>query len=111
MTIINEVALICRDTDPASLLLAERLHQVADPMLCHYGVVEEKLRVCIDLVLDFKRVRHQRVPVVKSVELRRNAVLILELLAEEEFRVERQLEVVATQVLNVLLNDDFDGLT
>lgn len=80
-------------------------------MLCHYGVVEEKLGVCIDLVLDLKRVRHQRVPVVQRVELRCDAVLILEPLAEEELRVKLKLQVVAAQVLNVILNHDFDGLT
>lgn len=67
--------------------------------------------MCIDLVLDLKCVRHQRVPVVQCVELRCDAVLILELLAEEELGVKLKLEVVAAQVLNVVLNHDFDGLT
>lgn len=80
-------------------------------MLCDYGVVEEKLGVCIDLVLNLKHVRHQRVPVVQRVEFRCDTVLILEPLAEEELRVELELEVVATQVLNVFLNDDFNCLT
>lgn len=79
--------------------------------MCHYGVVEEKLGVRIDLLLDLKRVGHQRVPVVQCVELGCDAVLILEPLAEEELRVKLKLEVVAAQVLNVLLNDDFDSLT
>lgn len=92
-------------------MFAERLHQVPDPMLCHYGVVEEELGVCIDLVLNLKGVRHQWVPVVQRVELRRDPVLILEPLAEEELRVELKLEVVATQVLDVFLNDDFNRFT
>lgn len=93
------------------MLFAERLHQVADPILRHYGVVEEKLGVCKELVLDLKGVGHERMPVVQRVELRCNAVLVLETLAEEELGVKFKLEVVAAQVLNIVLNYNFDGLT
>lgn len=93
------------------MLCAEGLHQVADPIFCHYGVVKEKLGVCIDLVLDLKCVRHQWVPVVQCAELRCDAILILEPLTKEELGVKGKLQVIATQVLNVVFNYDFDSLT
>lgn len=65
--------------------------------------------MCIDLVLDLKHVRHQGVPVVQRVELRRDAVLILEALTKEQLGVKLKLKMVAAQVLNVVLNNDFDG--
>lgn len=67
--------------------------------------------MAVDLVLDLKVVRHQRVPVIQSVEFRRDAVLVLKALTEEKLWVKLELEVVAAQVLNVVLDHDFDGLT
>lgn len=80
-------------------------------MLGQNRVVKHKLVVAVDLVLDLKVVGHQRVPVIQSAEFRCDAVLVLEALIEEKLRVKLELEVVATQVLNIVLNHDFDGLT
>lgn len=80
-------------------------------MLGHHGGVEDKLLVVVLHLFDVKRVGHQRVPVVQGVELRRDAVLVLETLVEEELWVELELEVVATEMLHVVLNHDLDGLT
>lgn len=80
-------------------------------MFGHYRVVKHKLVVAVDLILDLKVVGHQRVPVIQSVEFRSNAVLVLEALTEEKLWVKLELEVVATQMLNVVLDHDFDGLT
>lgn len=80
-------------------------------MFGHYSGVEHKLLVAVLSVLDVEGVGHQRVPVVKSVELRCDAVLILELLVEEQLRVELELEVVAAQMLHVVLDHNLDGLS
>lgn len=58
-----------------------------------------------------KCVGHQRVPVVQGVELGRDAVLVLETLVEEELRVELELEVIAAEMLHVVLDHNLDGLT
>ena len=82
-----------------------------DAVFRHDRRVEDKLLVVVLLVFDEEAVGHQRVPVIQGVELGRDAVLILELLLEEELRVELELEVVTAQVLDVVLDDDLDGLT
>lgn len=80
-------------------------------MCCHYRVVKHKLVVAINLILDLKVVGHQWMPVIQSVELSCNAILVLEALIEEKLRVKLELEVVPTQVLNIVLDYNFDGLT
>lgn len=67
---------------PSCNLLAERVHQVADAVLSHDSGIEDKLFVAVIPLLNVEAVRHQRVPVVQGVELRRDAVLVLETLAE-----------------------------
>ena len=59
-----------------------------DAMVRDYGIVEEKLLVAVDLLLDVESIRHQGMPVVEGVELRRDTVLVLEALVEQQFRVE-----------------------
>lgn len=49
-------------------------------------------------------------PVVEMVELQGNAILVLELGAEQQLWVELELQEVATQLLHVLLDDNLDGL-
>lgn len=96
---------------PSSDLLGERLHQGADAVFGHHRRVEDKLLVVVLGPFDVERVGHQRVPVVQAVELRRDAVLVLEALVEEELGVELELEVVATEMLHVVLDHNLDGLT
>lgn len=97
-------------SDPASDLLAEGLHHVADAVAGHHRVVEDKLLVAVFLVLDVEAVGHQRVPVVQRVELGRDAVLVLETRLEQQLRVKLELEVVAAQVLDVVFYHNLDGL-
>lgn len=75
------------------------------------GVVVEKLFEGVLLVFDVEGVGQQGVPVVERVEFSGNAVLILELLVEEELGVELEFEVVTAQVLHVVLDHDLDGLS
>lgn len=99
------------ETHPSSRLFGEGLHHVADAVFGHYRVVKHKLVVAVNLTLDLKVVGHQRVPVIQSVEFGCNAVLVLETLIEEKLWVKLELEVVATQMLNIVLDHNFDGLT
>lgn len=80
-------------------------------MLGHYGGVEDKLFIAVVFLLNLEGVRHQGVPVVQGVELRCNAVLVLELLAEQQLGVKLELEVIAAQVLHVVLDHNLDGLS
>lgn len=80
-------------------------------MLCHNRRIEDKLLVVVLLLLDVESVGHQWVPVVQGVELRCDAVLVLEALVEQQLGVKLELEVIAAQVLDVILNHDFDGLS
>lgn len=96
---------------PSGNLIGERLHQVADAVLSHDRSVEDKLLVAVICLLNVETIRHQRVPVIKGVELRCNAVLVLEALVKEQLRIKLQFEVIATEMLHVVLNHDFDGLT
>jgi len=91
-------------------LVGEGLHEAPDAVLGDDGGVEDKLLVAVVAPLDAEAVGHQRVPVVQRVELRRDAVLVLEALIEQQLRVELQLEVVTAQVLHVVLDHDLDGL-
>lgn len=50
-------------------------------------------------------------PVVKSVELRRDPVLVLETLIEEKFGIKLELKVVSAEMLHIIFNNDFDRLT
>lgn len=50
-------------------------------------------------------------PVVQGVELRCNAVLVLETLVEEQLRIKLEFKVIATQMLHVVFNNNLDGLT
>lgn len=80
-------------------------------MLQHDGVVVEELLEGVLLVVDLEGVGQQRVPVVEGVELGCNAILVLELLVEQQLRVKLQLEVVPTQVLHIVLYNDLDCLS
>lgn len=95
---------------PASELLGEWLHEVADAVPSHHRVVKDKLFVAVLLPLDVKTVGHQWVPVVQGVEFGRDAVLVLEPLFEQQLRVKLELEVIAAQVLDVVFDHNLDGL-
>ncbi len=95
---------------PSSNLFGEGLNQAVDAMVCQYRCVEEKLLIIVDFILDVKFIRHKGVPVVKSVELRRDPVLVLETLVEEKFRIKLELKVVSTEMLHIIFNDNFDRL-
>lgn len=86
--------------------LCQGLHAIVHE---HGGVVEELL-VAVLLSLDGEGVGHQRVPVVELVELHRNAIPVLELLLKQQLRVELEVQEVPAEVLDVVLNDDLDGL-
>lgn len=79
-------------------------------MLGHHSGVEDKLFVAVIPLLNVETVRHQRMPVVQGVELGCDAVLVLEALVEQQLRVELEFEVISTQVLNIVLDHNFDGL-
>lgn len=75
------------------------------------GVVVEKLFEVVLLVLDVKGVGQQRMPVIKYVELCRDAVLVLELFAEEQLGVKLEFEMIAAQVLHIVFYHNLDGLS
>lgn len=95
---------------PASTLAREGIHQGLHPIVHQHGGVEQELLVAVVLGAHLEGVRHERVPVVEMVELHGNAVLVLELDAEQQLRVELELQEVAAQLLHVLLDHDLDGL-
>lgn len=84
---------------------------MADAVPSHYRVVEDELFVAVLLLLDVKTVGHQWVPVVQGVEFRCDAVLVLETLLEQQLRVKLEIEVIAAQVLHVVFDHNFDGLS
>ncbi len=49
-------------------------------------------------------------PVIQGVELRRDTVLVLEALVEQQLGVKLELEVVAAQMLHVVLDHNLDCL-
>lgn len=80
-------------------------------VLQHDGVVIEELLEGVLLVVDLEGIGQQWVPVVQGVELGCDAVLVLELLVEQQLGVKLQLEVVPTQVLHIVLYNDLDRLS
>lgn len=54
---------------PSSNLLGKGLHQVVNAVVHHYGVVEDKLLIAVNLLLNVESLRHQWVPVIQGVEL------------------------------------------
>lgn len=49
-------------------------------------------------------------PVIELVELHRNAIPVLELLPKQQLRVKLEAQVVPTEVLDIVFNDDLNGL-
>lgn len=92
------------------LLPGEGLHQGLHAVVGQHAGVVDELLVAVPLPADEEVVGHQRVPVVELVELHGDAVLVLELHPEDELGVELQPQVVPAEVLDVVLNDDLDGL-
>lgn len=80
-------------------------------MLQQDGVVVEKLLIVVLLVVNLKGIGQEWMPVIECVELRGDPVLVLELLAEKQLRVELEFEVIATQVLHVVFNHNLNGLS
>lgn len=95
---------------PSCSLHGKGLRQGLHAIVHKHGGVVEELLVAVLLSLDDEGVGHQRVPVVELVELHRNAIPVLELLLEQQLRVELEVQEVPTEVLDVVLNDDLDGL-
>lgn len=77
----------------------------------HYRVVVEELLESVLLVMYLESVRQKWVPVVESIEFSCNSVLVLKSLVEQQLRIELEFEVVATQVLHVVLNNNLDCLS
>lgn len=77
-------------------------------MLQHYGVVVEELLESVLLVMYLESVRQKWVPVVESIEFSCNSVLVLKSLVEQQLRIKLEFEVVATQVLYIVLNNDLN---
>lgn len=98
------------EAHPASALAREGVHQGLDPIVHEHGGVEQELLVAVLLGAHLEGVGHERVPVVELVELHGDAVAVLELGAEQQFRVKLQPQEVAAQLLHVLLNHNLDGL-
>lgn len=80
-------------------------------MFQHYRVVVEELLKSVLLVMYLKSVRQKWVPVVQGIEFSCNSVLVLESLVEQKLRIELEFEVVATQVLHVIFNNNLDCLS
>lgn len=100
-----------KSTYPASTLLGEGFHHVGKAVFQHDGVVVEELLESVFLVMDLEGVGQKRVPVVESVEFGCNAVLVLKSLVEQQLRIELEFEVVAAQVLHIVLDNDLDCLS
>lgn len=94
-----------------SSLSGESLYKGLHAVICQHGGVVDELVVAVLLVLDGKAVWHQRVPMVELVEFHSNAVPVLELHPKKELWIELQAQVVATEMLDIVFNYDFDGLT
>lgn len=95
----------------ASDLPGEGVHNLLNAVVCEDGGVVEKLLVRQLVSVDDKGVGHQRVPVVEVAELQSDAVPVLEVGIEEQGGIELQLQHVAAEVLHVLLDHYFYGLT
>lgn len=95
----------------ASDLPGEGGHNLLDAVVREDGGVVEELLVRQLVSVDDEAVGHERVPVVEVAELQSDAVPVLEVGIEEQGGVELQLQHVAAEVLHVLLDHYFDGLT
>lgn len=72
--------------------------------------VEGHVHDAVVSAVDLNAVGDQRVPVVEVVELGVDAVVVLEVGAVGEVRLEGQAEVILAQVLHIVLNGDLDDL-
>lgn len=95
----------------SSRLPRESVHQLLHAVVHEDGGVVQELGVWDFISVNEKAVWHQRVPVVEMAELQGDAVSVLETHVEEQGGVIGQLQMVATQVLHVLLYNDVDYLT
>lgn len=95
---------------PSCSLPGKGLHQGFYTIVHEHGGVVEELLIAVLLSLDDEGVGHQPVPVVELVELHRNAIPVLELLLEQQLRVKLEAQEVPAEVLDVVLNDNLDGL-
>lgn len=91
-------------------LLGKGLHQGLHAIVQEHGGVVEKLLVAVRFPLDDEGVRHQPVPVIELVELHRDAIPVLELPPEQQLGVKLEAQEVPAEVLDVVFNDDLDGL-
>lgn len=89
----------------------ERVHQLVNAVVREDGRVKEKLRVRHFISIYEEAVRHQRMPVVQLAELQCDSVSILEGSVKQQRWIKLQLQHVATEVLYILLDHDFDRLT
>lgn len=95
---------------PSCNLLGKGFHQCLHTIVQEHGGVVEELLVAVLFLLDDEGVRHQPVPVIELVELHRNAIPVLELLPKQQLRVKLEAQVVPTEVLDIVFNDDLNGL-
>lgn len=95
---------------PACNLLGKGLHQCLHAVVHEHGGVVEELLVAVLLSLDDEGVGHQPVPVIELVELHGDAILVLELRPKQELGVELEAQVVPTEVLDIIFNNDLNGL-
>lgn len=95
---------------PSCNLLGKGLHQRLHTVVHEHGGVVEELLVAVLLPLDDEGVGHQPVPVIELVELHRDAIPILELCPKQQLGVELEAEEVPAEVLDIIFNDNLNGL-
>lgn len=95
----------------ASDLSGEGVHNLLNAVVCEDGGVVQELLVRQLVSIDDEAVRHQRVPVVEVGELQGDTVPVLEVGIKEQGGIELQVQQVAAEVLHVLLDHYFYGLT
>lgn len=95
---------------PSCNLLGKGLHQCLHTVVHEHGGVVEELLIAVLLPLDDEGVGHQPMPVIELVELHRDAIPVLELCPKQQFGVELEAEEVPAEVLDIIFNDNLNGL-
>lgn len=95
---------------PSCNLLGKGFHQRLHAVVQEHGGVVEELLVVVLFPLDDEGVGHQPMPVIELVELHRDAIPVLELRPKQQLGVKLEAEEVPTEVLDVVFNDDLNGL-
>ena len=95
---------------PSCNLLGKGLHQRLHAVVHEHGGVVEELLVAVLFPLDDEGVGHQPVPVIELIELHCDAIPVLELRPKQQLGVELEAQVVPAEVLDIVFNDDLNGL-